>query len=374
MNIRQYLTDLARLVNTDSGQDCREGITRIAQFFRDRFDEMGWNTAMHDLEPDTGACLICTNRPAEHYDVMLIGHTDTVFPKGTAAARPFRTDEEKAYGPGVADMKNGCLLMYHILHDLPPEISGKLSIAAVFNPDEEIGSRYSGPVYYEVAKKAKYVYVYESQGTDGTHCIERKGSLSFSVVIHGKAGHVGYTFTNGALSAVVEAARWVLRISELQSVEHNLNVNVTRLYGGDKMNVVPDMAGFSVNMRIPNRDEVSRVKAVLEELTAEAAQRGYTAEIPTFGASDPLTPSPEGYRYAEHLKEVAASVGQEFCTKFRGGLSDANRIARLGPICIDGLGPMGSGGHAEGEYMRLDSIVPAYELSLAMLRDLAENK
>jgi glutamate carboxypeptidase len=32
---------------------------------------------------------------------------DTVFPPGEAAGNPFRTDDERAYGPGVADCKGG---------------------------------------------------------------------------------------------------------------------------------------------------------------------------------------------------------------------------------------------------------------------------
>jgi len=373
-DINEYLRDLEYLVNIDSGQDAPEGITRVADFFRVKFEELGWNTTMHDLSPKTGNCLICTNREADHYDLMLIGHTDTVFPKGTAAERPFSMDETKAYGPGVSDMKSGDLMMYYVLRDIPKEVFDKLNIVVVFNPDEEIGSRHSREIFLEYAKKTKYVYLYEGQSDDYTRCIERKGSLSFSIVIHGVSGHVGYTFTNGALNAVVEASRWAVRIHELQSVERNLNVNVTRFFGGEKMNVVPDKAGFSVNMRIPNLAERDRVRDVLEQLKAEAEERGYTADVPKLGGTPPFTQTEEGMKYVERIKEVSASIGQEFTTKFRGGVSDAHRISPYGPICIDGMGPAGSLAHSEREFMLLDSIVPTYELSMALIADLAANK
>ena len=43
----------------------------------------------------------------EDYRILLIGHIDTVFERGTAAARPFRIEGERAYGPGVIDEKGG---------------------------------------------------------------------------------------------------------------------------------------------------------------------------------------------------------------------------------------------------------------------------
>jgi len=373
-DINEYLSNLEYLVNIHSGQDSHEGITKVAEFFTEKFDGLGWNTTMHDLSPNTGSCLVCTNREAEQYDLMLLGHMDTVFTKDDAEKRPFTMDETKAYGPGAADMKHGSLLMYYLMRDLPKEVNDKLNIVVVFNPDEEIGSRYSRHLFIEYAKKTKYAYLYEGHPEDGTRCVERKGSLSFSVVIHGVSGHVGYTFTNGALNAVVEASRWAVRIHELQSAERNLNVNVTRIYGGDKMNVVPDTAGFSVNMRIPNLEEKERVRGILEQLKAEAAERGFTAEIPNFGGTPPFTQTEEGWKYIEHIKEVAASIGQKFETMFHGGISDANRIARFGPICIDGMGPSGALVHSDREYMVPDSVVPTYELSMALIKDLAFTK
>ncbi len=48
------------------------------------------------------------------FDVMFVGHMDTVFPKGTAAERPYREEGNLAYGPGVADMKAGLILAMHL--------------------------------------------------------------------------------------------------------------------------------------------------------------------------------------------------------------------------------------------------------------------
>src|SRR5262245_53642823 len=50
--------------------------------------------------------------------ILLLGHTDTVFPVGEATRRPFRIADGKATGPGVFDMKSGILLMWLALHAL----------------------------------------------------------------------------------------------------------------------------------------------------------------------------------------------------------------------------------------------------------------
>ena len=42
-------------------------------------------------------------------EILLLGHMDTVFDDGTAAARPFHIDGNRALGPGVSDMKGGLL-------------------------------------------------------------------------------------------------------------------------------------------------------------------------------------------------------------------------------------------------------------------------
>ena len=48
--------------------------------------------------------------------ILLMGHLDTVHPIGTLAKFPFRRDGQRAWGPGIQDMKGGNYLSLEILH------------------------------------------------------------------------------------------------------------------------------------------------------------------------------------------------------------------------------------------------------------------
>ena len=115
VNVEQFLRELELLVNMDSGQGNPGGITAVARWFKSRFDALGWITELIDVGRETGNCLVVRNREAAHYDALLVGHLDTVFPAGETARRPFRRDKHRAYGLGVLDMKQGCLAMLHVL-------------------------------------------------------------------------------------------------------------------------------------------------------------------------------------------------------------------------------------------------------------------
>src|SRR4029077_14518803 len=82
--------------------------------------------------------------PGDGPRLLLIGHMDTVFGEGTAAGRPYRTEGERALGPGVGDMKGGLLAGLHAIAALQA-VGANPSVTFVANPDEEIGSPFSGP-------------------------------------------------------------------------------------------------------------------------------------------------------------------------------------------------------------------------------------
>ena len=160
VNVEQFLQELEILVNMDSGQGNPEGITAVGKWLADRLVAKGWIADYVDVGAETGRCTVVKNREADHYDVMLVGHVDTVFPTGETAKRPFCRDETRAYGLGVIDMKQGDLAIVHVLEQLPAEVNEKLNILVIFNPDEEIGSKYSRKLIDDYARITDFADIF----------------------------------------------------------------------------------------------------------------------------------------------------------------------------------------------------------------------
>lgn len=374
LNIEQYLEELELLVNMDSGQGNPEGITAVGKFFMDRFDKMGWITEQVDVGPETGKVTIVRNREADHYDALLVGHVDTVFPMGETAKRPFRMDETRAYGLGVIDMKQGDLTMLHILEQLPEEVNEKLNIVAIFNPDEEIGSPYSKDVIDEYARKTDYAYIFEAASTDGSRCLQRKGRYKAEITFHGQAGHAGYLLEGGMRSAINELVHWAATLTALCSVEKQTSVNVGTISGGVKYNIVPDFAQMSFESRYEHMSEYENLIATIENLKAHAEEAGIGVEITDVAEIPPMVPDEKALAYEQRIKALSEANGIPYKSKKRGGLSDANHICACGPICIDGLGPTGDFDHSDKEYLEISTIEPNTRFAYLLLLDLADMK
>ena len=372
MDLNHYLKELEYLVNIDSGSENSEGVNKVADFFVEKFSDLGWNIHEYEFGTACGKCVICTNREAEHYDLLMIGHLDTVFHKGTSKERPFRIEGNLAYGPGVADMKHGSLLMYYLLKNLPQEVNEKLNIVAIFNPDEENGSGYSRTVYEKYARKSHYGFLYEASDENGC-CAERKGGLFYTVNFTGKGGHSGYMFTNGSKSAIHEMGKWIVKFSEMASLEKGTTVNVGIANGGIKSNVVAPSAQIEIDIRISDNSEIERFDKAIEEMTAEAKERGIGVKIEK-RVKPALMYTEKTDRYIKHVERITKENGIEFKHKARGGLSDANILATFGVLCLDGMGPYGDKEHSPDEYMKIDSVIPYYNFSALLIKDLAQQK
>lgn len=376
MDLGLYLKQLEELVNIDSGSRNAAGVCRVADRLAAWYADLGWIIEPIELAEGRRLLLI-TNHRCERYDAMYVGHMDTVFPDGTAAKRPFRIEGENCYGPGVGDMKNGDLAMYHIAANLPRETSDRLDIAMVYNPDEEIGSVYSRATLDAIGSRADHIFVMESAGNKGIrHCFARKGSLGYVLEFHGQAAHSGFMFEVENASAILEMGHYIVELMALASREQDTTVNVGLAHGGTAGNVVPDFAQISVEMRFKKDSERERLKAAVDRLVnGPAFVKGVKTVIASQRENAPLVKTEAAKAYIAHVKALADRLGIPFEEKDRGGLSDANHLSRCGhAIVMDGMGPHGALDHSEKEYGYIGSVEPCVRLHLAILEDLAAGK
>lgn len=375
VNRKEYLEQLETLVNIESGSYNVKGLHEVADELSRWFEKIGWCVKRHDIGDKTGPVLEICNREADYYDVMFVGHMDTVFPDGTVKERPFSMDETKAYGPGVSDMKQGDVAIYQVVTHLSETALDKLNICVIYNPDEEIGSIYSKELLDKIGEKAKFVYVMEANSEETGACFARKGRIQIDLEFYGKSAHSGFMFQQEHASTIVEMGHYILKLSELASEEHDTTVNIGVVSGGIATNVVPEFAKMSFEARFKKESERLRLeKAINSLIEGESFAKGVTVKIVHNDLINSWEKTPESLAHIEHLKAISSSLCIPFKEEDRGGLSDANHLSVSGSICSDGMGPQGDLCHSPNEYTIIDSIQPCVQLLCAVLEDLAKNK
>ncbi|MCY9813136.1 M20 family metallopeptidase [Aeromonas caviae] len=367
-----YLADLAPLINLDCGTRTPAGVARVADIMTEKYEAIGWQVTRHQFAAECGPCLEATNAPgADHYDVMLVGHMDTVFPEGTAAKRPLKIEGNQAFGPGVSDMKSGLLSTWYALKELDPAVLARLKVLVCCNCDEEIGSPWSKEWLVERARQSGCVLVAEAARPSGDLISARKGNAKYRITFHGKASHAGSALAQG-ISAITELAHWVLAINQQVNMETGTTMNVGVVQGGTGVNVVPDFAEAIVDLRFWRNEEAQAVHDRLTFMANNPFLAGCRVEVARQSFKPAMRPSGD----TEALMALVEAAGREEAVPFTwleaGGGSDANFTAAAGVPSLDGFGPMGGGFHSEGEFLLLESIEPRIRLLKRVLGKLAK--
>lgn len=335
-DLDSMLSDLRTLVEIESPSLDVDGVTESA------------NALATMIERHLGRTAELVDSPAGPHvhwrgggdpQVLLLGHHDTVFPRGTLADRPFAVTDGVATGPGVFDMLGGIVQALHGLARLD-DTSG---VELLFSADEEVGSHHSRELIEERARACGNVLVLEPSADGGALKTGRKGCGTFEVVVTGRAAHAGLEPENG-VNALVEAAHQVLAIDGIGRPEVGTTVTPTVASAGTTDNVVPAGARIRVDVRVESDDEKERVEAAMAALTcanssATIAVHGSIGR-PPMPESSSATLMPLAERVSPGVRGVAV-----------GGGSDGNFTAALGVATLDGLGAVGGGAHADTEHV-----------------------
>ncbi len=368
-----FLADLARLVNTDCGSYTLAGVDEVGRFVATFMTEHG---ATVEVRPDPagtrGATVIGTwagsRATVGGPRILLIGHMDTVFDPGTAAARPFAIDADGiAHGPGVTDMKSGLLAGLYALRAL--SAAGPLPferLIYIANPDEEIGSPSSTPHIREIAADSDVCLVLECARANGDIVSSRKGILDARITVHGRAAHAGVEPEKGR-SAILAAADLVTRLHALNGRWDGVTINVGVINGGTRPNVVAEGCSFEVDLRAVRRADLEAAETEIRSMLGALAVPDVTAELEPMARWWPMEKLERSGRLVELAEAVARQLGFEVSDAATGGASDANTTSGMGVASIDGLGPIGGMDHSPAEYLEVASIVPRTALLAGLL-------
>jgi glutamate carboxypeptidase len=299
--------------------------------------------------------------------ILVLCHLDTVHPKGTLEHFPFRVDGDRAFGPGIYDMKGCAYLAYAAYRSLAE--AGRptpLPLRFLYTSDEEIGSPASRPLIEARAANAKYVLVTEPARDGGKIVTARKGVARFTIDVEGRPAHSGARHADGR-SAILEMARQIVDIESMTDYGRGITVNVGRIAGGTAANVVPAQCSATIDLRVPTVADADDVIGRLR--TLEPYNPDVKVRI-TGGLNRPPFEKNAGVaQLFEHAKRLAAEIGFALEDVYSGGGSDGNFTADRVPT-LDGLGVDGHGAHTLEEHLFISSLVPRFLLQRRLMETL----
>lgn len=368
-----YLETVKQLVAVDTGTGQQAGLSTVSQMLVERLKALGAEVSSRPATPSAGDNIVGTLKGQGSKDFLLMVHYDTVFAEGTAAERPFRTDDSRAYGPGVADAKGGVAMILHALELLrDQQFDDYGTITVLFNPDEEMGSKGSKSIIAELARQHDYVFSYEPPDRDAV-TTATNGINAVMLEVRGKSSHAGSAPEDGR-NAVMELAHQLTQLRDLGDADKGTTVNWTLIDGGEKRNIIPDQATAEADMRYSDLSETERVLADGRRIIENRLIDDTRVELRIDKGRPPLANNPGSRRLAETAQRLYGEIDQDIepiAMRFGTDAGYAYVPDSDKPAVLETMGVVGAGLHSEDEYLELASIAPRLYLTTAMIRALS---
>lgn len=370
LSVEEILAGIREWVEIESPTTEPDAVNRLMELVQRQLEETGAKVERIPGSNGFGDHL-CARAPwgGEGPGVLVLSHLDTVHPLGTLANRnPFRVEDNRAYGPGIADMKGGAFMGFNALRFLAEkEEATPLPVTFLYTADEEVGSDTSRELIEEEARNAKYVLVTEPGRNGGSVVTARKGVGRFEMRITGRPAHSGSAHDKGR-SALKEMAHQILALEAMTDYERGITVNVGTVNGGTRPNVIPEQAAAQIDLRVntvETAEEMERKILALQPVGADV-----TVEVSGQMNRYPYVKTEAIEALYEQARGLAAEYDFGLPDTATGGCSDGNLTVAVGAPTLDALGADGEGAHTNEEHIYLDKLVPRQTLLIRLLQTL----
>lgn len=368
----EALALLERLVNIDSGTYNEAGLDKVGAIARDELKKLGARIEVLPAAPAKSSNIVATWTGKGKGRILLVAHMDTVFGDGTAAARPFRVDGKRAYGPGIMDDKGGIVMALYamkLLRDAKFDDYAKVTL--ILNTNEETGSAGTLALIDKQAREHDVAFNLEPGSPADGLVIWRKGSGGIELDVKGKAAHAGVAPDAGR-NAAMEVAHQVLQLSKLGDAGKQTTVNFTVINAGERSNVIPDAAHAQADVRVAVAEEFDRIDKDLARISANKLIPDTQVNAKLRRGFPPMPQNAATDGMAARARAIYGELGKKLTLEGSGGAADASLIAAAGVPTIDGLGIVGGGIHTPEEYIEVDSIAPRLYLLARLIMDYSK--
>ncbi len=365
MNISDIVSDLVSFRSTHNNpQGMRDCLEYCEKFFSS--DKKSGKAYIQKYNNRGVQSLVIGNAPGKKFDVIMLGHIDTVDGEDRMFHATVR--DGKIFGRGIADMKAFVATSMMVLQDALRENIDK-KVALMIVSDEELGGVYGTKYLVEkVGYRAKAVLVPDDGEKINQIVIASKNILSLKFTAKGKEAH-GCRPWDGK-NAILMLWETFRNLSEYFPNNGNLrgtqwvnSLNLGTIKGGTASNEVAGSAEMEVNIRFTEQNTKDEVLNWVDK----ALVAGVNYEV-TVWAEGVFTDLNNQYvkNYLEIMKDV---LGCEISFLKSGGGTDGRYFAYQG---IPVITHQGTGYDSQGcnENVSIESLFQLMEIQSRFIRSV----
>ncbi len=353
----KYISFLTDICNIESPTDYKEGVDRVGYFVKEFSEKLGFKTEVFPQKVSGDIITITMNPDSCEAPLTLCSHTDTVYPLGLFKEPKVKTDDEKIYGPGVADCKGGIAISLLAMEALSLSGYTKRPIQLILQSDEEKNSCPSNKetINYICEKaKSSVAFLNGEPSVKDTASLARKGIARYSFNIKGKAAHSSLCY-KGA-NAIAEAAYKITELEKFKDPD-GITCNCGLISGGSAANTVAETCSFVADIRFSTTKELDFIRETIKNITEKSFLEGCVTLSEEISLRPAMEESPLNYDLLDKINCIFKENGfSEFTPRKANGGSDAAYITRCNIPCIDSVGLTGSSIHSINEYAELSSL------------------
>lgn len=354
---QEYITFWEEFCAIESPTDNKKGVDAAGNYIIEKAKAHGWKTEKQK-QSVAGDCICITMNPdAGGVPVCLSGHLDTVHPVGLFGTPVVKKDDQKIYGPGVADCKGGIVAAFMAMAALEAEGVTARPIKLILQSDEETSSAESNKTtvaYMCECAKGAAAFLNCEPHVAGTVVLQRKGIAKYTFTVAGKAAHAGNCYDG--VSAIAEASYKILELEKFKDKD-GITANCGIISGGTKINTVPEQCFFQVDFRFANETQLAQIKEIVQKVTETSYIEGTTCEA----VLESLRSAMELTDTNLQLLERANAIFEEnrlplLALRITGGGSDAAYTTQCGIPTLDSIGIEFENIHSRSECAILASL------------------
>jgi len=373
---KAYIGLLEQIVNINSGTMNFDGVRKVGDALRPRFEALGFTVDWIDGKPFGRAGHLVATRAGRGPHVLLIGHLDTVFEPGHPLQRWDRVDENIARGPGASDMKGGVIVALAALDALnQAKLLDSLKLTVVLHGDEEDSGRpldLARRDLIEAAKAADIAIGLENAADNPkTAVTARRSSTGWVVRVKAKSAHSSQIFSEDVgAGAAYELARILngfyqeVRGAEFVTFNPGLVASSTQVEFkasplgatlAGKNNIIAPEAIASGDLRTLTKQELEDTRAKMRQVVAANLPQT-SAQIEFTDSYPPMAPTDGNRKLLSMYDGVSRDLGFGEVTAVNprnAGAADISFAADHVEMALDGLGLLGGGAHTPGEFADL---------------------